>query len=139
MYLRHLPQMGLAIKSRSKWTTATRPCMRATDIAKRRMSCMTLWAEWSLETEWRTSLAHPKAESFPSPSKWASFLAAPMPIAFMLPRSFLLMRRWNNVKLEATIGVLGLVYDKDKAIAVRFSDLACHPSMLGDAYRGQIP
>ena len=50
-----------------------------------------------------------------------------------------LMRRWNNVKLEATIGVLGLVYDKDKAIAVRFSDLACHPSMLGDAYRGQIP
>jgi hypothetical protein len=48
-------------------------------------------------------------------------------------------RRWNNVKLEATIGVLGLVYDKRGALVGRYSDIACHPSIIGDAYRGKIP
>jgi hypothetical protein len=48
-------------------------------------------------------------------------------------------RVWNDVKLEATIAVLGLVYQKDKGLVARFSDIACHPSIFGDAYRGPIP
>ena len=50
-----------------------------------------------------------------------------------------LMRRWNDVKLEATIAVLGMVYGKNGALAARFSDVACHPSIFGDAYSGQVP
>ncbi len=50
-----------------------------------------------------------------------------------------LWREWNDVKLDATIAVLGMVYDSDKALALRFSDIACHPSILGDAYRGTFP
>jgi hypothetical protein len=50
-----------------------------------------------------------------------------------------LNREWNDVKMAATIVVLGLVYDKKGALAARFSDIACHPSIFGDAYRGQIP
>src|SRR5208283_4506866 len=41
--------------------------------------------------------------------------------------------------LEATIAVLGLVYHKDKGLVARFSDIACHPSIFGDAYRGPVP
>jgi len=48
-------------------------------------------------------------------------------------------RVWNDVKLEATIAVLGLVYHKDKSLVARFSDIACHPSIFGDAYRGPVP
>jgi hypothetical protein len=48
-------------------------------------------------------------------------------------------RRWRGIKIEATIAVLGLVSNKDKLIADRFSDVACHPSLTGDAYRGPIP
>jgi hypothetical protein len=59
-------------------------------------------------------------------------------IAAEFPSNFL-MRRWNDVKLEATVAVLGLVSDKQKTIAARFSDVACHPSILGDAYRGEVP
>ncbi len=50
-----------------------------------------------------------------------------------------LMRRWNGSKLEATIAVLGMVYDKNGILAARFSDVACHPSIFGDAYRGPLP
>ena len=71
-------------------------------------------------------------------SLFGSSEASRVEVAAEFP-SNVLMRRWKGVKLDATIGVLGLVYDREKAVAVRFSDLACHPSMLGDAYRGQIP
>jgi hypothetical protein len=50
-----------------------------------------------------------------------------------------LSREWNDNKLSATIAVLGIVYNSDKALAARFSDIACHPSILGDAYRGPLP
>jgi len=50
-----------------------------------------------------------------------------------------LERVWLDVKLEATIAVLGMVYDKNGGLAARFSDVACHPSIFGDVYRGQIP
>jgi hypothetical protein len=50
-----------------------------------------------------------------------------------------LWRKWNDVKLDATIAVLGMVYNSDHALAARFSDIACHPSILGDAYRGSFP
>lgn len=50
-----------------------------------------------------------------------------------------LMRRWNDVKLDATIAVLGMLYGKNGALAARFSDVACHPAVFGDAYRGQVP
>jgi len=53
--------------------------------------------------------------------------------------SNVLKREWHDVKLDTTIAVLGLVYGKNGALATSFSDIACHPSMLGDAYRGQIP
>jgi hypothetical protein len=36
-----------------------------------------------------------------------------------------LWRTWQNGTFSATIGILGLVYDKDGALAGRFSDLAC--------------
>ena len=53
--------------------------------------------------------------------------------------SQVLWRQWSDVKLDARIAVLGMVYRSDQALALRFSDIACHPSILGDAYRGAFP
>jgi hypothetical protein len=39
-----------------------------------------------------------------------------------------LKREWSAGNLNATIGVLGLVYRKDGTLATRFSDFGCCPS-----------
>ncbi len=51
-----------------------------------------------------------------------------------------LARRWKNGKLDAMIGVLGMVYTQDGALVTRFSDLGCcardRPNYLRGEKRG---
>jgi len=84
----------------------------------------------------------PKGGGFPVSAQASALFGSPeanrVDVAVEFP-SHALKREWRDVKLDTTIAVLGLAYDKHKALAGSFSDIACHPSMLGDAYRGQIP
>lgn len=48
-----------------------------------------------------------------------------------------LKREWKRVNLYATVAVLGMVYDKDGALAARFSDIAT--TSPWNFYRGPLP
>lgn len=50
-----------------------------------------------------------------------------------------LKREWTGIRLDSTVAILGMVYDKSGTLAARFSDLACSASEFGEIYNGPIP
>jgi hypothetical protein len=46
-------------------------------------------------------------------------------------------REWNGVNLAATVAVLGMIYNKDRALMARFSDILCGSPQ--DFYQGPFP
>jgi hypothetical protein len=59
-------------------------------------------------------------------------------ISAQIPASSL-RRNWNGIHLNTSIAILGLVYDKNNALAYRFSDVACVPSESDVEYNGPFP
>lgn len=50
-----------------------------------------------------------------------------------------LRRIWKGIRLDSTVAILGMGYDKRGTLAARFSDMACSASEFGELYRGGLP
>jgi hypothetical protein len=51
----------------------------------------------------------------------------------------LLVRKWDGARLQTSIAILGLAYNKNGVLVSRFSDMACVPSKSIEGFNGPLP